>query len=85
MFKASVQRIAQHFGQDPKRAMDRLPARNGADFARQIAQREAELAASSGGTAWGELMEQVLSRPPSPFDAEAGDERMDVPINTRWG
>jgi RNA polymerase sigma factor for flagellar operon FliA len=85
MFKASVQRIAVHFGQDPKRAIDRFPSRSGADFAQQMAQREAELAASSGGTAWGELMEQVLARPATQFDTSLGEEPLDVPINTRWG
>lgn len=84
MFKASLQRIAVHFGQDPKRAIDRFPSRSGADFAQQMAQREAELAAASGGTAWGELMEQVLARPSTQF-GDLGDEAMQVPINTRWG
>ena len=89
MFKALVQRTAQHFGEDPKRALDRLPDRSPGAFERQMAQREAELAASADG-AWGAMMEGALTQPLS-ADAPAmpapapPPPRLRVGSGTRWG
>jgi RNA polymerase sigma factor for flagellar operon FliA len=87
MFKAVVQRTAQHFGQDPKRALDRLPERSPEAFERRIAQREAELASRAGEGAWGHMMESALTRPIGSTKAQAKslDKRLHVDSETRWG
>jgi RNA polymerase sigma factor for flagellar operon FliA len=92
MFKALVQRTALHFGQDPKRAIDRLPQPSPDDFERRIAQREMELAANAGEGGWGQMMESALTRPLVPrqpsADARAAPQpgkRIRVPSGTRWG
>ena len=92
MFKALVQRTALHFGQDPKRAIDRLPQPSPDDFERRMAQRELELAANAGEGAWGQMMESALTRPllPRPQAAEASavpqpGKRIRVGSGTRWG
>jgi len=92
MFKALVQRTALHFGQDPKRAIDRLPQPSPDDFERRIAQREMELAANAGEGGWGQMMESALTRPLVPrqpaADARAASQpgkRIRVPSGTRWG
>ena len=95
MFKALVQRTALHFGQDPKRAIDRLPDRSPDDFERRVAQREMELATTRDEGAWGRMMESALTRP---VRAAAADkprraatkvlpprERIRVDSDTRWG
>lgn len=89
MFRALVQRTAQHFGQDPKRAMDRLPDRSPDGFERRMAQREAELAAGSDGP-WGAMMEAALTQPLRPARAPATRKRppadtLRVDSGTRWG
>jgi RNA polymerase sigma factor for flagellar operon FliA len=89
MFRALVQRVAQHFGQDPRRAVDRLPDRGPDGFERRMARREAELAAREGGS-WGRLMEEVLTRPLGldPLPAAAGGRktaRVRVDSQTKWG
>jgi RNA polymerase sigma factor for flagellar operon FliA len=90
MFRALVKRMALHFDQDPKRAIDRLPDRSGPSFAQRMAQREAELAARAGDGPWGRMMEEVLTRPmdlvESPtaqHDAQSGG-RLRVTSTTRW-
>jgi len=96
MFKALLQRTALHFGQDPKRAIDRLPERLPDDFERRVAQREMELATNRDEGAWGRMMESALTRPIRP--AAAGmprrvstkappppRERIRVDSDTRWG
>ncbi len=87
MFKAVVQRTATHFGQDPKRAIDRLPEGSAETFDRRIAQREAELAGRAGEGAWGQMMESALTRPIGSTKARATppDERLHVGSKTRWG
>jgi Sigma-70, region 4 len=67
IFGALVRRIALHFGQDPKRAMDRLPDRSAAAFEQHMAQREVELATRAGEGPWGRMVEEVLSRPRPPL------------------
>lgn len=87
LFKALVQRIALHFGQDPKRALDRLPDRGSDGFERRLAQRELELAAQDGRS-WGRAVEDALVRPiaaSSPSDSERPAERLRVDSRTRWG
>ncbi|MBX3643918.1 MAG: sigma-70 family RNA polymerase sigma factor [Rubrivivax sp.] len=89
MFKALVQRTAQHFGQDPKRAFDRLPDRSSDAYERRIAQRELELAMRADEGAWGRMMEDALTRPlaaPSPIPPPpAAEPRVQVDSDTRWG
>lgn len=85
MFKALVQRTAQHFGQDPKRAVDRLPERSPDAYERRVAQRELELATRAGEGAWGRMMERALMQPladaaPQPPAAP----RLEVDSRTRW-
>jgi RNA polymerase sigma factor for flagellar operon FliA len=90
MFKSLVERMAQHFGQDPRRALDRLPDRSGASFAQRMAQREVDQATRAGDGPWGRMMEEVLTRPmdlvESPtaqHDAQSGG-RLRVTSTTRW-
>lgn len=89
MFKALVQRTAQHFGQDPKRAFDRLPDRSSDAYERRIAQRELELAMRADEGAWGRMMEDALTRPlaaPTPIPPPpAAEPRVQVDSDTRWG
>ncbi len=89
MFRALVQRTAQHFGQDPKRAIDRLPDRSPDAFERRMAQREVELAAGGEGP-WGAMMEAALTRPLRPArtaPARKGPpaDKLRVDSGTRWG
>ncbi len=90
MFRSLVQRMALHFDQDPKRAIDRLPDRSGPSFAQRMAQREVELATRASDGPWGRMMEEVLTRP---MDlTELGDgkpdtqppKRLRVTGGTRW-
>ena len=87
MFKALVQRTAQHFGQDPKRALDRLPQRSPDEFERRLAQRELELSAEGGDGHWGRMMEGALTRPLDRGEAGAAPQRkrLRVDSGTRWG
>ena len=95
MFRAVVQRTALHFGQDPKRALDRLPERSPDAFDRRVAQRELELAGGSDGP-WGAMMEAALTQPlqpakppaarkPSSLPKATPGARLRVDSNTRWG
>jgi RNA polymerase sigma factor for flagellar operon FliA len=89
MFKALVQRTALHFGQDPKRAVDRLPERSPDAYERRVAQREVELATRAGEGAWGAMMEAALTRPLASRDAVATPappvQRLQIDSETRWG
>lgn len=88
MFKALVQRTAQHFGQDPKRAFDRLPDRSSDAYERRIAQRELELAMRADEGAWGRMMEDALTRPlaaPSPIPHRPPPSRACRSTATRAG
>jgi hypothetical protein len=83
-----VQRTALHFGQDPKRALDRLPERSPDDFDRRVAQRELELAASASEGAWGHMMESALTRPIEPDQPDRPTQtgkRIRISSDTRWG
>jgi RNA polymerase sigma factor for flagellar operon FliA len=88
MFRALVQRMAAHFGQDPKRAIDRLPERASMDFAQRMALREAELATRASDGPWGRQMEQALTRPldlaVAKADAAVPASRLRVTSDTRW-
>ena len=84
MFKALVQRTALHFGQDPKRAFDRLPERSSDAFERRIAQRELELATRAGEGAWGRMVESALTRP-LPLASAQPEPPLQVDSDTRWG
>ncbi|HRH88965.1 MAG TPA: hypothetical protein PLO41_19120, partial [Rubrivivax sp.] len=85
--KALVQRTAEHFGQDPKRALDRLPERSAEAFERRMVQRELELAGRAGEGAWGHMMESALTRPidAAAEPAPAAADRLRVDSETRWG
>jgi RNA polymerase sigma factor for flagellar operon FliA len=87
MFKAVVERTAQHFGQDPKRAIDRLPGQRSPDaFERRLAQRELQLAAGNGDGAWGPMVENALTRPITRKpQADAETQRVRVDSGTKWG
>ncbi|MEO7850988.1 MAG: sigma-70 family RNA polymerase sigma factor [Rubrivivax sp.] len=98
MFKASVQRIANHFGHDGQRATDLVVAgqalaegraqrarQSAADEAQSIARREAELAASAEHGGWGRMVEAVLTQPGELFDERPVDEPVRVDSSTRWG
>jgi RNA polymerase sigma factor for flagellar operon FliA len=90
MFKALVQRTALHFGQDPKRAVDRLPERSPDAYERRVAQREVELATRAGEGAWGAMMEAALTRPLAARDAPVAApapqaQRLQIDSETRWG
>jgi RNA polymerase sigma factor FliA len=97
MFKALVQRIAVHFGQDSKRALDRLPDRSPDAFERRVALRERELASNAAEGDWGQMMESALTRPiatrklaaaqPAAEAEEAPPPgtRLHVDSGTRWG
>jgi RNA polymerase sigma factor for flagellar operon FliA len=90
IFKAVVQRLAVHFGQEPRRATDRLPERSPEAFARRMAQREVELATSAGNGPWGRLLEDVLTQPVGADaagtkpPAAAAETRLRVSSKTRW-
>ena len=91
MFKSLVQRTAQHFGQDPRRAVDRMPERAPDTYERRVDQREVELAARAGEGAWGRMMEHALIRPIAPepqlgaAPPQSADDRVQVDNDTRWG
>ncbi|HYN58712.1 MAG TPA: sigma-70 family RNA polymerase sigma factor [Rubrivivax sp.] len=88
MFKALVQRTAVHFGQDPRRAIDRLPGRTPEAFEQRMAEREVELATRADEGPWGRLVEEVLTKPiepPQPQRPAAGAKRLRVSSDTRWG
>jgi RNA polymerase sigma factor FliA len=97
MFKALVQRIAVHFGQDSKRALDRLPDRSPDAFERRVALRERELASNAAEGDWGQMMESALTRPiaarklaaaqPAAEAEEAPPPgtRLHVDSDKRWG
>ncbi|HMO45844.1 MAG TPA: sigma-70 family RNA polymerase sigma factor [Rubrivivax sp.] len=84
MFKALVQRTALHFGQDPRRAVDRLPERSPDAYERRVAMRELELAARAGEGAWGRMMERALTQPLSKAEP-APEPPLQVDSDTRWG
>jgi RNA polymerase sigma factor for flagellar operon FliA len=57
-------RIADHFGNDQQRRIDRLPKPAAAPgFAELVTQREQELQRAPGQGPWGEMMEDVLTKP----------------------
>lgn len=94
MFKAVVQRTALHFGQDPKRAVDRLPERSPEAFEHRVAQRERQRAAGATGDPWGRMVERALTQPiAGAGDSDGGGaeprtapgERVRVNSVTRWG
>lgn len=86
MFRALVQRIALHFGQDPKRALDRLPERSTDAFERRMAQREVDLAMRGDGS-WGRMLEEALTKPIGLDEVPPArrGERLQVDSRTRWG
>jgi RNA polymerase sigma factor for flagellar operon FliA len=97
MFKASVQRIATHFGQPAQRATDRIedplavlaagrrgtvPANAGA---RRADAHEADLVGTADEAGWGRMVEAVLTQPGELFDDEKPHEALRVDSATRWG
>ncbi len=54
IYQATVKRITVHFAQKDQRALDRFPARSGAEFESLVASREAQ-------QQWGTLLEQALT------------------------
>ena len=97
MFKASVQRIASHFGQGAQRATDRVVEADSAVLAkrqrearaiadsRRVDQTEAELADVADHSDWGELVEAVLTRPGELFDDPTPHDPLRIDSTTRWG
>jgi RNA polymerase sigma factor for flagellar operon FliA len=97
MFKASVQRIATHFGQPAQRATDRIEdplallgaRRRGAASddgrARPAERRDAELVDAADDGGWGRMVETVLTQPGELFDDEAPLDALHVDSATRWG
>ena len=84
MFKALVQRTAAHFGQDPKRAFDRLPERSSDAYERRIAQRELELLSRADEGAWGRMVESALTHP-LPLPEAPPEPPLHVDSDARWG
>jgi len=84
LYKSVVQRIATHFGHAHHRTIDRLPGDPAGHFAELVEARESELQRSFAEGPWGELMEEVLSKPLEKAGV-ADSERMNVTSDTRWG
>jgi RNA polymerase sigma factor for flagellar operon FliA len=85
MFRASVQRIARHFGH--ARASDRLleTAAGGTGGEAAVAANEAESAGAGHPGSWGRLVEDVLARPAEHFDEPPAERLLRVAAGTRWG
>jgi RNA polymerase sigma factor for flagellar operon FliA len=80
MFKASLQRIATHFGEDGRRATDRVAAPVPAP------QVDYEAMASAESRRWAPLMEQMLTRPADDFGDDPKDDKpLRITAGTRWG
>ena len=56
IYQATVKRITLHFAHKDQRAVDRFPARSGAEFDQLVANREAQ-------QRWGGLLEKALTTP----------------------
>ncbi|NML14376.1 sigma-70 family RNA polymerase sigma factor [Azohydromonas caseinilytica] len=86
LYKSVLQRISNHFGHPGQhRVVDRVPAVAAKHFDELVQQREKELEASPTDGPWGELIENVLTKPKEQFGAPPGDERISVSSTTRWG
>jgi hypothetical protein len=60
IYQATVKRITLHFAHKEQRAVDRYPARSGAEYENLVASRESQ-------AQWGSLLEQALTAPESRF------------------
>jgi RNA polymerase sigma factor for flagellar operon FliA len=86
LYKSVLQRISTHFGHPVQhRAADRVPAVAAKHFDELVAQREKELETLPTDGPWGELIENVLTKPKEQFGAPPGDDRISVSSTTRWG
>ena len=87
LFKSVCERIGIHLGHTHQRSTDRATAGAAAraQIDELIALREAELARTSAGRAWAELMEEVLAPPPGEPEAAPPEKRITVTSTTRWG
>jgi RNA polymerase sigma factor for flagellar operon FliA len=87
LFKSVCERIGIHLGHAHQRSTDRATAGAAAQaqIDELIALREAELARTSAGRAWAELMEEVLAPPHGEPEAAPPDKRLTVTSTTRWG
>ncbi|WP_298231638.1 sigma-70 family RNA polymerase sigma factor [uncultured Azohydromonas sp.] len=88
LYKSVLQRISTHFGHQPgqSRAADRVPAVAAKQFDELVVQREKELENLPTDGPWGELIENVLTKPKEQFGAPPDDDgRISVSSSTRWG
>jgi RNA polymerase sigma factor for flagellar operon FliA len=85
LFKSICERIGIHLGHIQQRSTDRAAPGPAAPIEDLIALREAELARSGDGRAWGELVEEVLAPPHDEAAADSGDKWLAVTSTTRWG
>jgi len=76
MFKASLQRIATHFGHDARRAADRVP---------QLAAALDDESQPDAARPWSRLVEQMLTAPRAQFGTPEADAALRVTAATRWG
>jgi RNA polymerase sigma factor for flagellar operon FliA len=84
IYHSVVRRAADHFGSDgTRRATDRYPDKTSAAFVALVRQREEELRRSREG-AWGDMVEQVLTRGPPFPDTDMGG-LVSPSSHTRWG
>ena len=88
LFKSACERIGIHLGHTNQRSTDRATAGAAAQaqIEELIERRETELARTSTGRAWAELMEEVFA--PSYVEPDAGPadrRRLSVTSTTRWG
>lgn len=85
IYTSVCDRIARHFGHSNQRALDRHAIDAGRPFEDRVAARELQLSASGESGRWGEMMEQVLTRPSERTDEVTGQRRLVVDSRTRWG
>jgi RNA polymerase sigma factor for flagellar operon FliA len=88
LYKSVLQRISTHFGHhEQHRAADRVPSVATKHFDELVAEREKELETLPTDGPWGELIENVLTKPKEQFGARGGgdDDRISVSSTTRWG
>ena len=85
LFKAACERIGIHLGHTHQRSTDRATAGANAQLEELIALREAELARTSAGRSWGELVEEVMAPSHDGANAAPALQRITVTSATRWG
>lgn len=86
LFKSICNRIGIHMEEHTgQRSIDRAPGAAAVPFDELIDLREAELARSETGGAWGQLVETVLAAPLGTAESDADKEPLNVDDTTRWG